>query len=105
MIEPEPLGVPHGAHVDAEPFEHLRTLTERELRASAAGIEDHEAAMLLPQTRLDGEVREPPFLVARDHVDRDPRPLMDRPDDVVAVPRDPHPRGPDRDRKSTRLNS
>ena len=51
--------------------------------------------MLLPQTRLDGEVGEPPFLVARDHLDRDPRPLMDRPDDVVAVPSDPHPRGPD----------
>ena len=95
MIEPEPLGVPHGAHVDAEPLEHLRTLTEGELRAPAAGIEDHEPAVLLPQTRLDGEVGEPPFLVARDHLDRDPRALVDRPDDVVAIPRDAHPRSPD----------
>ena len=42
LIEPESLGVTHSAHVHAELAVDLISVSECELRAAAAGIEDDE---------------------------------------------------------------
>ena len=70
-VQPEPLGVPDGADVDAEPLVDVGAVAERELRAAAAGVEhDERARRPRPRPACDREVGEPALLLAGDDLDR-----------------------------------
>ena len=81
----ESLGVPHGADVDAELPIDASSVAERELGATAAGVEDDERAVGQPEPRLHGQVGDPALFLAGDDLDRDAAPLLDQVEEGLAV--------------------
>ena len=81
---------------EAEALVDLLPVPERELRASAAGVEHDERAAAEPQPGLDGEEREPCLLVTADHLDLDTGALAHGIDESGAVGSDAEPGRADR---------
>ena len=84
-VEPEALGVTHGADIDAEAVLDLGATTEGELGASSTRVEDHEGAVGQPEVRSDGDKCEPALLLPRDGVDGDAGRRLDRGHDLVPI--------------------
>ena len=83
----------HRPDVDAEPVVDPVAVTERELRAPAAGLEDDERAVDRAEAGDRGEVREPRLLLAVDHLDLDAAALAHSGHELVGVVGRTHPRG------------
>ena len=65
-VQPEALGVAHGADLDAEALIDLGAVAERELGAAASRVEDDEGAVARREVGADGEIGEPALLLTRD---------------------------------------
>ena len=76
-VEAEPLGEPDRPDRDAELLLDAAGVAERELRAAAAGVEDVDPTLDRAEAGPDGEIGEPAFLLAGDHLDADAGPLLD----------------------------
>ncbi len=70
------LGEAHRAHLDAEPLIHAVTLTEGELRATAAGVEDDPRPLRTEARRRRG-VREPSLVLTGNDLDGDTTARLD----------------------------
>ena len=95
LVEVKRLGVSHRADVQAELAIDARSLAERELTASSAGVEDHERPVGQPQPRLHGEVGDPALVRAGDDLDRHPAALLDKVEEFLAVGGGPQAHGAD----------
>ena len=69
-VEPVAFGVAHRADIDAEALVDDGAMAEGELRATAAGVEDHQRALIQPEPSAGGDEGQPGLLVARDDLDR-----------------------------------
>ena len=78
-------------------FVHVTGAAERELGATATGVEDHERSLADPEPRRHGQVAEAALLVARDDLDREPYAIAHGLRGLAGVARDPEPGGADGD--------
>ena len=80
--------IPTRADVQAEPLVDVLSVTERELRAAAAGVEhDERAPTADPEPGGRGEVGETALLLAGDHLDLDAGALPHGVEEACAVGR------------------
>src|SRR5262245_40760992 len=83
--ETKALRVPDGADVQAEALVYHRPVSERELGAASARVEDHQRTIAETEAGAGGEIGQTALLFARDDLDPDTRSALDLGNERVAV--------------------